>query len=196
MGLVISTFGAALTTLLGVWAGSMLGSRSRQQQWSRGRLADTCAQVLRESSNVILALERLHIERRTPVAEGVLVSHGIDFVAWNEALSMAGLVADHAIVQAALAIDAEIWPAHLQINRGWASDDGDWFKLRAAIETKRIAFVNTARQRLAAPGPALGQLTGRPPADHPIWELRRSYFASSMALEAAEEEADPPIATA
>lgn len=191
MGLAISTLGAILATLLGVWVGNLLGSRSQQQQWSRDRQADACAQVLRESSNVVLALERLHVERRNPEDEGALLPHGIDFAAWNDALSMVGLVADHDVAEAARTIDSKIWPAHLQVNRGWASDD-DWFRLRNSIDAMRVDFVNIARKRFAAPGPPLRNLTGRPPADDPIWELRRSHFSASLSPTPTSEDGDSP----
>lgn len=106
---IVTPLGAVLATVVGVWVGSFLGSRSQQQWWwSRDRQADACAQVLRESSNLVTALERLYIERRSPADEGVLLPHGIDIVAWNDALSMVGLVADHDVVEAARAIDSQI----------------------------------------------------------------------------------------
>lgn len=48
----------------------------------------------------------------------------MDWKAWNEALAMIVLVADHQIVEAAQAIDAQIWPVHQQIKRGAGSQRG------------------------------------------------------------------------
>jgi hypothetical protein len=95
--------------------------------------------------------------------------------AWNEALAMIDLVAHHEIVEAAQAIDAQMWPVHQQIKRGW-SPDGGWPALREPIEARRRDFANIARKHLAAPGPPLRRLTGRPPADDPLWQFRRAYF--------------------
>lgn len=110
----------------------------------------------------------------------------MDWKPWNEALAMIALVADYDIVEVAQAIDAQIWPVHQQIKRGWRPDGG-WFSMRDAIETRRQDFVNIARQRLAAPGPPLRRLSGRPAADDPFWEFRRSYF-----LPASRGEEKPP----
>jgi hypothetical protein len=174
--LTLTTVGAVLTTLLGVCAGSVLSNRSQQRQWSRDRQADACAQVLRESSNVLIELNRMTRETIQPVADGVRVPTSMDWKAWNEALAMIALVADHQIVEAAQAIDAQIWPVHQQIKRGWIPEGG-WFMVRDAIDDRRRDFVNIARKRLAPSGPPLRRLTGRPSSSDPFWELRRSYFS-------------------
>ncbi|MFI0452681.1 hypothetical protein [Actinomadura sp. 6N118] len=178
MSLFITTIGAVLTTLLGVLVGSVLSSRAQQRQRSHDRQLDACAQVLRESSNMLIELALANGEQGVPAPDGVNVKTTLDWKAWNEALAMVNLVADRDIVQAAHAIDAEFWPVHLQIKRGWTTKE-DWPRLRTAIDTKRQDFVNIARTHLAAePGPPLRRLTGRPPADHPIWQFRRSYFTA------------------
>jgi hypothetical protein len=117
--LIFTTVGAVLTTLLGVFVGSVLSNRSQQRQWSRDRQADACAQVLRESSSVLIELNRMTREPIQPAADGIRVPTSMDWKAWNEALAMIVLVADHQIVEAAQAIDAQIWPVHQQIKRGW-----------------------------------------------------------------------------
>jgi hypothetical protein len=94
--------------------------------------------------------------------------------AWNEALARINLVTADEIVEAAHAIDDEIWPNHQQIKRGWIPEGG-WPRQRDRIEARRQAFVNIAGRHLAAPGPPLRRLSGRPPADDPFWQFRRSY---------------------
>lgn len=177
MTLSITTIGAVLTTVLGVLVGSTLSSRSQQRQWSRDRQADACAQVLRESSNVMIEFTRLLRQRIEPAADGVSVPTPLDWRAWNEALVMIDLVADHDIVEAAQAIDEQIWPVAQQIKRGWVPEGG-WPVLREPVEACRQEFVNVARRRFAAPGPPLRRLTGRPPSGDGIWQFRRSYFSS------------------
>ena len=177
MGLVLTTVGAVLTTLLGVLAGSALSNRSQTRQWSRDRQADACAQVLRESSNLLIELARLSGQPVNPAPDGVRVPTSMDWKPWNEALAMVNLVAAHDIVEAAHAIDAEFWPVHQQIKRGWPKE-GDWYGLRSPIEARRQDFVNIARRHLAPPGTPLRRLTGRPADDDPFWLLRRSYFSS------------------
>jgi hypothetical protein len=176
MGVILTSMGAVLATLLGVLTGSALSNRSQRRQWSRDRQADACAQVLRESSNVLIEFARLAGQRVNPAPDGVRVATSMDWRPWNEALAMVNLVADHDIVEAAHAIDAEFWPVHQLIKRGWA-EDGDWPGLRDPIEVRRQNFANAARKHLAPPGPPLHRLTGRPAADDAFWQLRRSYFS-------------------
>ena len=177
MSLIITTAGAVLTTLLGVFVGSGLGSRSQQSQWSRDRQADACADVLRESSNILIELNRMTRQPIQLAPDGACVPTPMDWRAWNEALAMIALVADHDIVEAAQAIDAQIWPVHQQIKRGWVPDGG-WFGLRDLIEDRRENFVNLARKHLAASGPPVRRLTARPAPEDPFWEFRRSYFSA------------------
>jgi hypothetical protein len=176
MSLFLTTIGAVLTTLLGVLAGSVLSNRSQRRQWSQDRQTDACAQILRESSNMMIELARLNGTVTNPAPDGANVPTPLDWRAWNEALALVNLVADHAIVEAAHAIDKEFWPAHLQIKRGWTTKE-DWPRLREAIEVRRQDFVNIARMRFAPPGPPLRRISGKPPSGHPIWQLRRSYFS-------------------
>jgi hypothetical protein len=176
MTVIVTSIGAVLATLLGVLAGSILSSRSQRRQWSRDRQADACAHVLRESSNIVIELARLTWHPPDPAPDGLSVPTSMDWKAWNEALAMISLVGDHRIVEAAQAIDAQIWPVHQQIKRGW-SPAGGWPQMREPIDARRQDFVNIARQHLAPPGPPLRRITGRPAADDPFWQFRRSYFA-------------------
>jgi hypothetical protein len=176
MAVIVTSLGAAFTTLLGVLVGSALSSRSEQRHWSRDRQADACAQVLRESSNVLIEFARLWREPMDPSPDGANVPTPMDWRPWNEALAMVSLVGGYEIVEAAVAIDVQMWPVHQQIKRGWAPEGG-WPSLRDPIEARRQDFVNIARKHLAPPGPPLKRLTGRPATDDPFWELRRSYFS-------------------
>jgi hypothetical protein len=176
MAVGITTVGAVLATLLGVLVGSMLSSRSQSEQWSRDRQADACAQVLRESANLLIEFAKLVWQQPPPVADGANGPTPIDWRPWNGALSMIDLVADHAIVEAAHAIDEQVWLAHQKVKRGWVAD-GEWMAAREPIEARLQDFVNIARSRLAVKGPPLHRLTGRPSHDSPVWNFRRSYFS-------------------
>lgn len=184
MTVTVTSIGAVLTTLLGVLAGSILSSRSQQRQWSRDRQADACTQILRESSNVLIDLAGLTWHLPDPAPDGLRVPTPLDWKAWNDALAMISLVGDHRIVEAALAIDAQIWPVHQQIKRGWTAEGG-WPRLREPIDACRQDFVNIARKHLAPSGPMLRRLTGRPSADDPFWQFRRSDFVAGGQRRAA-----------
>jgi hypothetical protein len=175
--LIITTVGAVLTTLLGVLVGGAITSRSQQRHWSRDRQTEACAQVLRESSNVLIQLAAANGRLVNPTTEQLErpvpgLPTLLDWRPWNEALAMASLLADHQLVEAALTIDAEIWPIHLKI-KARAVAEGDWFALRDKIEDRRRDFVNVARNHLASAGPKLTRLTGRPNPEDPIWQLHR-----------------------
>jgi hypothetical protein len=175
MAVAITTAGAARPRCSASLIGSALSSRSQAQQWARDRQAAACATVLRESSNLLIAFTELIWQHPVPAADGVNTPTPIDWKAWTEALTVINLVADHAIVDAAHAVDTQIWGVHQQIKRGWVTD-GEWPAVRKLIEGRRLEFVNIARRRLSVKGPPLRHLTGRPPPDSPIWEFRRSYF--------------------
>lgn len=125
---------------------------------------------------MMIELAELDGQRVEPAPDGVRIRNPIDWKPWNEALAMVNLVADHEIVEAAHAIDAEIWPVHQQVKHGWTRD-GDWHRRRSSIEVRRQEFVNVARKHLAPPSMPLRRLTGRPAADDPFWQVRRSYFS-------------------
>lgn len=178
MGLIRTTVGAVLTTLLGVLVGSALSNRAQQRQWSRDHQADACALILRESSNLLIELVKLIDLKIAPAPDGVRVPTSMDWRPWNEALAMIDLVAHHEIVNAAHAIDREFWPVHQQIKRGWVTH-GDWPTLRHPIEVRREEFVNVARRHLVSPGSPIPRLTGRPLADDGFWQFRRTDFSLS-----------------
>lgn len=197
MAVAITTIGAVLATLLGVLAGSILSSRSQSEQWSRERQADACSRVLRESSNLLIEFTKLVWQQPAPAADGANIPTPLDWRPWNEALTVIDLVADHTIVEAAHAIDEQIWRVHQQVKRGWVPT-GEWLAVRELVDARQRDFVNIARRRLAAKGPPLNRLTGRPPSDSPIWEFRRSYFlgerqdSSNGSSAVAESELIPP----
>jgi len=170
--LIITTVGAVATTLLGVLVGGAVGSRSQQRSWSRDRQADACAQILRESSKVLIELANMNGRRVNPRPGEAPDPPGlptpIDWQPWNDALDQVNLLADSKIAEAAQAIDGEIWPVHLQVKNG-QTREGDWYPLRDSIEARRRAFVNIARSHLGSSGPSLQRLGGRPSPDDPIW---------------------------
>jgi hypothetical protein len=118
MAVGVTTVGAVLATLLGVLVGSILSSRSQSEQWSRDRQADACAQVLRESANLLIEFAKLVWQQPAPAADGANVPTPMDWRPWNGALAMIDLVADQPIVEAARVIDEQVWLVHQQVKRG------------------------------------------------------------------------------
>lgn len=160
-----TTGSAVLITLLGVVAGSYVSSRTQRVQRSWDRQTDACAQVLRESAAILIALAQVAKEAaRSPGA-----IPDVNWRPWNDALSMVSLVADYDIAQAAHATDEQIWRSHLALVQGTATPDR-WFALRDAVEDRRQLFTEIARRRLAVPGPVPRRLHGRPDTNDPVWE--------------------------
>ncbi|MEU0633701.1 hypothetical protein [Streptomyces sp. NPDC005989] len=162
---IVTTVGTAATTLLGVAAGTVLTSRSQRNHWAHGRQADACAEVLRESSGLLIALAGATpgaLQR--PAAPGV-----VDWKPWNEALAGVALIADRQIVEAAHAIDKEFWNTHIALQRGLAAPE-DWFALRDAIDRRREAFTAVARRCITHSSAGVQRLGGRPAPDDPIWD--------------------------
>ncbi|MEU1202386.1 hypothetical protein ABZ446_40070 [Streptomyces sp. NPDC005813] len=163
---IATTSSAALTTLLGVVAGSFVSNRTQRGQRSWERQTDACAQVLRESAAILVALARLAKETRAQPA-GTTVS-AVDWRPWNDALAVVSLVADHEVAHSAHSIDEEIWRTHIALTRE-ASTQDQWFALRDRIEGRRRSFTEVARRRLAVPGPIPRRLHGRPDPRDPVW---------------------------
>ena len=160
-----STAGGAVATLVGVLVGGAISSRAQTRHWTLTTQAEACAGVLREYTQVSMALSRASYDRaRRPEGKPV-----VDWAPWNQALAVLNLVADHRIVAAAHQIDALLWEVNLRVGRG-ELEGPDWFAARDRMETARLGFVNTARQLLARPGPELRRLQGRPDPSDPVWE--------------------------
>lgn len=148
----ISTAGGILATLAGVVAGGAVSNRSQVQQWLRGEQVRACADVLRESTRVLLELERASRKNR---------KQDVNWGPWNEALATVSIVADQSIVDAAVRIDECFWPSSTKVDLLNVTDD-EWFAMRDEIESRRLEFINTSRRVLGRSGPALKQILGRP----------------------------------
>ncbi|GAA4878479.1 hypothetical protein [Kitasatospora terrestris] len=155
-----SAFGA-VATLAGVVAGGRLGSRAQERQWGRDACRDACADVLRGYVEVHRYFSRW---ARTGVQEE------FDWSEWNRALGLVRLVAPPEVAAAADAMDAELWVISHALRGGRHGMDA-WLPLREQLEARHLAFLNAARAGLLPGNRPLARAVGRPPADHPIWQL-------------------------
>ncbi|MGW1120493.1 hypothetical protein ACWD5B_25795 [Streptomyces tanashiensis] len=162
--LIATTAGTAVTTLLGVVAGTILTGRSQRSHWARDRQADACATVLRESSALLIVLSgSTHGALQRPS-----VPAAVDWKPWNEALAGLALIADREIVEAAHAIDEEFWICHLKLRHGLAAPE-EWLALRDAVDARRRAFTSVARRRITRSRADLLRFNGRPDPEDPMW---------------------------
>lgn len=149
---VVSTVGGVLAALAGVLAGGVVSNRSQTRQWLRAEQVRACADVLRESTKVLLELERASRKQR---------KQDVDWGPWNEALATISIVADRSIVNAAVRIDECFWPSSGKVDSLTVSD-AEWFAIRDQIESRRLEFINISRRVLGRHGSPLQQILGRP----------------------------------
>ncbi|MET9652163.1 hypothetical protein ABZZ44_18120 [Streptomyces sp. NPDC006460] len=166
--LLAAPAGAVVTTLIGVFAGSVVSRRAQDRHWVRDQVSATCARVLRESSGLLVDLSDMEAGRPDSVPQGVVLPTTIDWRPWNEALSMVNLVADKDIAEAAHALDEQIWRLHTMVKRGLTPEE-NWLVLRSGIESAQNDFITVARRRLSRAGDPLQRFSGRPAPDDPIW---------------------------
>lgn len=166
--LIITPLGAVLAALLGVIVGGRVGDRSYRQRWSREGQMEACDELFRETSRIMIGLALLSGHSSSPVSADASPAP-IDWAPLNDALWKLNTKVAPELVLLAHAVDAEIWRAHRQIRAGLASPD-EWFTLRDAIDTRRLAFLNAVRRLVAGQEP-LAEFSGRPSPDDPVWKL-------------------------
>lgn len=149
---IVSTGGAIVAALAGVAAGAVLTGRSQTRQWFRDEQLRACADILRESTRILLEYEVASRKHR---------KQQVDWAPWNEALAVISIVGDQSIVEAAVRIDASFWPTSSRIDSLDVGDD-EWGALRDHIESLRLDFINTSRRVLGRSGAPLQQILGRP----------------------------------
>jgi hypothetical protein len=171
---VVSTAGGILATLAGVLAGGVVTNRAQTQQWLRGEQVRACADVLRESTKVLLELERARRKNR---------KQDVDWGPWNEALATTSVVAEQAVVDAAVRLDECFWPSSKKVDSLNVTDD-EWRAMQDDIESRRLEFINTSRRVLRRSGPPLKQIVGRPSE----WKWQEP--ATSMPAEGTSEHSD------
>lgn len=171
--LVIPGVAAVIAALSGVLVGGRIAYRSQREHWSRDQHLDAYARVLRESSSLLIEFATLRRADSASVDSAVLSR--FDWKPWNEALAMVSLVAPVAVVNAAHAIDDEVWQLSTRMKAGEMTDD-EWLRRRDLVESRRRAFVNEARKELAPASSesSIPRLSGRPSADDPLWSRRRT----------------------
>ncbi|MFJ9733347.1 hypothetical protein ACIRUL_18655 [Streptomyces sp. NPDC101171] len=169
LALLAAPTGAAMTTLIGVFAGSMVSRRAQDRHWIREQQATACVRVLRESSSVLVDLSDMDRDRPDDLPRGVWAPTTVDWRPWNEALGIINLVASKDIATAAHAIDAEIWRFHIAVRRGLTPEE-NWMELRGRVVAAQGRFISVARGHLSLTGDPLQRLDGRPAPDDPIWQ--------------------------
>lgn len=145
--------GGILAALLGVALGAILTSRSQNSSWTRDRQLEAYTAIIRESTRAQLELRDQLRQRVTRV----------DWMPWNEALALIGLLGTPELVHLAQEMDSAMWRASSAVNSGRQVTEEFWVELREPLEATRLAFLNAARRTVAKDAAVIERLTSRPP---------------------------------
>lgn len=133
--ILISGASGAAVTLLGVVVGGVMAGRSQRRHWLRDKQIGACADLVRESTAMQIAL-RHRWNRQDP----------IDWTAWNQALAMIWLVGTPAVRNEAKRMDRVFWLCSARIKRGQIYDENAWGEIRDEMELARRDLINAARR--------------------------------------------------
>lgn len=154
---------AAVSTLIAglgaAWATTRASRSQGDRRWRLDKQAEATVTLLREGSEVYLALRRSLVVRQEK--PGAVEGEAVDWSGWNSALGGLSLVAELVLVDAALAWDEQVWMLSGERHRQGSMPADEWRRLSAGFVGAQLAFANTAREVLGAAG-RLSALSGRP----------------------------------
>jgi len=161
-GPLISILGGAITTLIGVLIGSILGRRNQKRQWLLDSQLQASAAVLREYQKVTRALRKAIQSKAHP---------DLDWRPWDESLTVLSLVGDDQAVTAAQNIDNICWRIGLSLRDG-KDEYISWLDTRAELESAVVDFINKSRAQLGYHRMPVEHFLGRPEVEDGIWPTR------------------------
>ena len=145
--------GGLVATVLGVILGAILTNRSQDSSWTRDRQLEAYSAIIRESTRAQLQL-RNQLKQRVP---------RVDWMPWNEALALIGLLGTPELVRLAQAMDRAFWQASSAVNSGKPVSEESWIRLREPLEATRLAFLNAARRTISKDAVVIERLVSRIP---------------------------------
>ena len=162
--ILISVAGGVVTTLIGVFVGSLLTRKTQQRQWLLDYQAQASSTFLREYQKVSRAMRKSFESNSLP---------DLDWRPWNEAVTILSLVADQKVVLVTQRIDNILWDVCIKLR------DGDtaglsWLALRSDIESAVRDFINLSRIQFGHGGMSVEYFHGRPGIEDGIWPGWRS----------------------
>ncbi|MDR7275076.1 hypothetical protein [Catenuloplanes atrovinosus] len=151
--LIATTGGGAVSTLLGVVAGGLLGRRSQDRQWLRETKAAAYRELLREYTRIEFDVRRAYL--------GQLDVRELDWPRWGAAVTELTLVADEPVAAAAHELAEALVGLERYVHTG-DRDDEHWRALLHAVAGAQVRFVNAARRSLSRRRRALTARSGGP----------------------------------
>src|SRR5699024_6430351 len=108
--------------------------------------------------------EHLALSRRDQVFDQ-------SWAAWNRALTGVSFVCLPAVVDAAYALDEELWRADWAI-RGGTTGQREWLERRRSVEAARAALILAVRRATSPRFRTQVRTSGRPADTDPMWTSR------------------------
>ena len=156
--LVISTAGGVAATVVGVFAGGVVGRRGQNEQWVRDNRTAAYAAFLKSFATLEMDLREAFLEDRP---------HTADWVPWHSALTMISLVAPREVAAAASELTRAVGRFAELVDSSPKTRE-DLQELHAALVEGQMRFVNAARASLDGSQSPLDWQLGGPPAWHEI----------------------------
>ncbi|MFI0243041.1 hypothetical protein [Streptomyces sp. NPDC016845] len=159
--MVISTVGGVSATVVGVFAGGLVGRRGQNEQWVRDNRTATYAAFLREFVAVEIELRTAFLADRP---------HRLEWAPWNAALTALSLVATREVAAAAAELTGAIGRFAQLVARSPKTRE-ELREVQEALAAGQLQFVNAARASLDASQLPLDWQLGGPPA----WTATEPY---------------------
>ncbi|WP_157239116.1 hypothetical protein [Catenuloplanes japonicus] len=138
--LIATTGGGAVTTLLGVVAGGLVGRRGQDRQWLRETKAAAYRELLREYTRIEFDVRRAYL--------GQLDVRELDWPRWGAAVTELTLVADERVAVAVAGLSEALVDAERYVHGG-DRDDARWRTLLERVAAAQMEFINAARHSLS-----------------------------------------------
>ncbi|MFG1808026.1 hypothetical protein [Streptomyces sp. NPDC049040] len=156
--LVVSSAGGVAATVVGVFAGGVIGRRGQSEQWIRDNRTAAYAAFLGAFATLEMEIRDAFVEDR-PLAA--------DWVPWHSALTMISLVAPQDVAAAASELTGAVGHFAELVDRSPKTRE-DLRAIHAALVEGQMRFVNAARTSLDGSQSPLDWQLGGPPAWHEI----------------------------
>jgi hypothetical protein len=153
---------AAGIAVVGVVIGAVLGARSTRSQWLKDRQLMVCQRLIDEYG---LLYEKLALSRRDEIFDQ-------SWVKWNRALTGVSFVCAQSVVEAAYALDEQMWRADWAI-RGGQTGQQAWLQLRRPLDAAHAALVQAIRRQTNRRFGRELRTSGRPLDADPMWQMRQ-----------------------
>jgi hypothetical protein len=156
-GVVVSTVGGVMATVVGVLVGGFVGYRSQDRHWLKNTQAAAYAVVLREYTRIEFQLRSAYYRDERPV---------VDWAPWGAALASLSLVASPQVADTTHRFSTAMREFEQFVLGGKRAEEAELHRVSAVLAEAQMAFVNAARRSLDRSQQPLTPQLGGPPTDH------------------------------